>query len=198
MPQPIQTPTVGTQLQAAFNLVGRVNPVLDEVVIPVVTVADLSSSGTLPIARQAATQFQISAVAAEYPVSTMRVPGSVLVVLDRIFVRCNAATSVGLSLGNNYATPATSPSHYIVDGRLRQQGDTSPGARVTYGTQVAAPGAVRFLRYYAPANVTQEIRVDNVVIGSGVPGVDAYLELYAVVQNQLLDVSMHWREYTAI
>ena len=41
MSLPIQTPVVGQLLQRAFGIKGRVRPALDEIIVPVVNVADL-------------------------------------------------------------------------------------------------------------------------------------------------------------
>ena len=181
MSQPIQNPVVGSLLQKAFNLQGRVRPTLEEFVVPVVSLGDLSTGAEPPVVRRASCGIIQAAVVGQSFTARFEVPGGVLAVIRSLRLYCDG-TARRLRVfhaGNaaSIAAPATGADHGYCDGRLLAgSGITqTPAGQCFFGTQAASLVTV---------NAQYPVSVDGLVyddpgwvVGTGAGGVFGFLEL---------------------
>lgn len=199
MPKQIQNPLVGQALQYAFGLQGRVDPALDEIVIPVVSVGDLSRGGPPGISRAASAAFSQAAVVGEFAVARFEVPGNVVARIDRLVVRSSAAAAtLVVTYGSTFPTPANTAQKNLKDGRLREANQVPAGV-LTFGTQVPTPFApTTSERYFLASNVLTVLELPGAVVGSGLAGQFGFLEFGLITNNVQLDATLHWTEFTLV
>lgn len=137
-------------LSRAFRLAGRFPTYVDEIVVPLVVVADLSQAGPIPETRIAVARFSQAAVALESCICRLEVPAGVIARVTEVYpnvVAAGADSFISVFMGSSVPAPAALASKAFTDGRLRVRGETPAGV-LAYGTQVA-PLAVT--HQYLPA-----------------------------------------------
>ena len=195
MPQKIQNPRVAEALQRAFNLVGRVRPALDEVVVPVVTVGTLGAGSPPPVVQAATARFSQSAVPAEYTTWRLETPPNVLAWVKSVTVAAAAAVTMHVAFPGNSAAlsaPANTANEAITDNRINA---AAPAGSLSYGTDANALPAAAF-RYLLP-NSTVVIRPNRWLIG----GSDEYefIEFQLTSVNVGVNaVAVEWEEYRVL
>ena len=191
MPARVNNPRAAEQLRREYTVRGdRLNLQVDDIVVPVAIVADISAgSRGVPTVRRAYATFQQAAVALEYTTWRIEVPPSFIVVLNRVHVWAAASTTLVAHVGSSIPAPANLATTQLMDGRLRQSG-LWPAARVAFGTQVAALAApFRFLTAVGAG-------YDNIVewpFGRDDGGYD-FIEFQLSTINDGGTVSMEWDE----
>lgn len=196
MPLDIQTPVVGQLLAREFGLVGRVRPKLDEIIIPVVNVADLAKGSGLPLRKVATAQWQQVAVVGEYFVAQMVVRPGTLVQLHKLLIRTDQTTSLVIHHGNALAVaPASLATYRYMDGRLLAPEFISPQTQVLYDTQAAALATYEE-RYYQVQNQLVTYTWDGVVVGADGPDTFGYLEIGCTAANCLVQATLFFEEFT--
>lgn len=134
MPVPVQNPRAATALQKQFNFVGRFRPQLDETIVAVAIVADVSEEQSPPIVRRATAFGTQGAVVGERSFIRMETPPGVFARIESITLQ--ATGIVRFNFGAALAAPSTLITTFgFVDGRLREAGET-PGARFATDTVV--------------------------------------------------------------
>lgn len=109
MSQPIQDPGVGTALQRFFRLVGRVRPSLEEYVIPVVSVGDISQNSEPAVSRLCIAQEFTGSVAPDFPTFRIEAQAGTVVRLRKLWFRTQSASYFYLSRAalGTVSTPVT-------------------------------------------------------------------------------------------
>lgn len=200
---PIQTPSVGTALQAAFGLQGRVRPYLEESIIPVVTLGDLGQGSAPYIRRHAAASWQQAAVAAEYPsIRIEAIPGTIAVITN---VRAFAGAAGNFRFGfpgnaASLAAQANTAAKGFTDGRIltgAPSGAQAPASVMTFGTAAALVAPYQSLMR-VQANVPQAIEPVGWVIGTGSNGLYGFLEIQFDQANNVCHGTVEWDEYSLL
>lgn len=158
MALPIQTPDLGTKLQKLFNLVGRVRPVLEEYVYPVVVLDNLSQPGAADQLGGGSTNVAAGG-AGTYGVITLVNPATsrVLVLIDKLMINHPGATA-NFSIRIAYDAPARTAYCYYRD--------TRQGTASLAHLYAATPGAVTGNRVYqtrAQNGYSSEIEIELVL-----------------------------------
>ena len=194
---PIQVPTVGAALQRLFRLQGRVKPALEEFILPVVKIADLSRSEPPPLTRGATARFFRAAVALEFGTFRFEIPGEMIAHVRALYLTPNgSAGSFRFHFGSTIPAPSGTAQKSFTDLRLLQLGQ-SPAGVLTFGTQVAVLTPLQF-QVAAEDLLTYKLEPDSWIVGSGVPGVFSFLEGQFSVLNTAINVSMLWDEYPIV
>jgi len=192
MPVPIQTPKVTAAIHEFFNIVGRYRPQVDETVVPVVTVGDVSND-TAPIIRRAADGIFIASVAGEFPTWRFEVPAGVFATVESIWLPDSpGAGDVIIRFGSSFAAPATvSTRVQFMDGRLRERGET-PAGRIAFGTQIAALASPPLTIDAVSSNPMWQALAGQWTVGRQ-NAVD-FIEFQLNAANRNLSFGMVWRE----
>jgi hypothetical protein len=194
MPLPIQTPKVTEAVHREYGIVGRYRAQIDEVVVPVVQVANLAAE-TAPLVRTAVSRFTQGAVVGERTTWRLETPAGVYCIVEGMGWAAGGATDVDVFFGSSIPAPAAIAPETFVDGRLRESGQ-APAATLAFGTQVAAL-AVAHLRFDGGSTL---LPVPNVIPGSGWtigrPNAIDFLECQCTSGNIAFSVWMQWREVT--
>ena len=135
MPKQVQNPNVSRQLVEQFGIVGRMRPALDEVIVPVVTVANLGAGAPPPVTRRASAFVEAPAVVGEIAVIELRVPAGIGAYVDRLAFASGAATAI--------------KARFRADGTIAPFGNT---ATATF-TDSRVPG-VPAARWRSPTTTT--------------------------------------------
>ena len=193
MPARINNPRAADQLRREYNVMGdRLNLVLDDVVVPVAVVANLSAGASgIPLVRRCYASFFQAAVAAEYTSWRLETPPNVIIVVSRVFLQGAANGLSRAGFGSNLAVPANTADSRMMDGRQRSQGIT-PQAVLTYGTQVAGLGGAA-LRYLQTRTIPGEENFVEYIFGR-TDGLYDFLEFQAPAVNQAMTCSLEWDE----
>ena len=195
MPARVNNPRAAEQLRQEYSVLGdRLNLQLDDVVVPVAVIADLTAgSGGIPLVRRAYAGFNQIAVAAEYTVWRLEVPTGVIAVVRRVLVRSPAADVGRVHFGASFAVPPTNvaANTQYMDGRIRGEQARTPAVHLVYDTQAAILAAPYD---YMPNTVNPGY--DNVVewlCGRG----DAwdFIEFCSTAVNQAILCRIEWDEY---
>ncbi|MEN8184448.1 MAG: hypothetical protein ABFS46_18135 [Myxococcota bacterium] len=198
MTKEIQNPRVSSALQEEYNTVGRIRPVLDEVVVPVVLVGNVEEKRAAVVRRGS---FALDAT----PVGpgglirfTLQCPRSVLIRITDIFAcsegaidQLHARWDAAVGLGGALVPPV------YMDGRLRETGQ-NPALEVRSQEIAVAPTNPQWTM--AISNGKRWGPIDVVLgAGSGGPtaGVDR-MEFWNEVVDVRVLVSMHFEELTLI
>jgi hypothetical protein len=201
MPQPIQNPALGQVLQRAFNLVGRVRPYLDEVIVPVVSLGELGEGSAPPVIRSAAAQYTLGGGGAgTFQVGRFEIPGNNIATIDRIAVTAAAQTYFLINHGSSITAPANTADKAYKDGRLLEVGETPAGV-VTYENAAAVLGTLQ--ERYLVDNLVQPGLVvpfppGKTIVGSGRPGQFGFLEWGLLAANTAIRLTIHWTEYQLV
>lgn len=192
----VNSPRAADQLRREYNVLGdRINLQLDDVVVPVAIISDLTAgSGGVPLVRRAYATFYQAAVALEYATWRIEIPSGFIGVINRLVLRTTAAAFCRARWGSTIVAPANIAVAMYMDGRLRQDG-FAPAATLAFGTQVA-PLAAGY-RYIEGSNTPG---VENVVewpFGRD-DGLVDFIEFQAPLVNQEMTVSMEWDEIPLI
>lgn len=192
MPARVNNPRAADQLRREFQIMGdRLNVTLDDVVVPVAVVADLSAGGAIPLVRRCYARFSQAAIALEYGTWRLETPPGIMAIITRILIKSAADGLAIAHFGSTIVAPANLAATQYMDGRLREQLGMEPAARLAYGTQVAVLAA--------PINY---------VVARTTPGQENYMEwpfgrddgYYDFVEfqnhtlNQAISVAMEWDE----
>lgn len=200
MPFPIQTPVPGELLRREFGLRGRLDVQLDQVIVPVVNVADLAQGAGIPVERTVVGRFSQVAVAGEQFVFQMVVPPNTLVKLRRLHIWSQtAASDFKVHHGNALAAaPANLAEIRFADGRLLTPEFINPVVFPTYGTAAVALGA-NYEEIYRCDVAAQAIDVDlsHTVVGANDSVSYGYWEMCCDVANQKVVGTLVWTEYVA-
>ena len=136
MSLPINVPGLSELLQRAFGLQGRVRPVLEESVVPVIQVGDLSAGTPPPVTRHATARCFQSAVALERFVARLECPGNVIIEVRKLIIAPAAGgVTFDIRFGAQIAVPANTADKQFTDGRLLESGQ-SPAGVLSFGTHV--------------------------------------------------------------
>lgn len=196
MAKTIQNPDVAQQLQKLFGLVGRVRPALDDVVVPVVQVGDLSAGGNPPFVRRAAASHGIAAVPAEYPSWKFEIPAGIGALITKVYAEGPGTAPRELWVNFNDADPgviyANTATSQFADQRV---GSSTPAGRLHYDTQ--APGWATY-RFKIPGNgVTTPIIVTNPGwVVAGIDNAPGYLNFQGETVNETWpNFSLEWVEF---
>jgi len=193
--QSIQEPGVGQALQAAFNLQGRVRPVLEEYIVPTVMIADFSAQASgVPLARSAAARLTVGATIGEMATMRFEMPAGMLAKIVRFHAFPSADGNLAFSFSSAGAPQAVPFIADFLDGRLVQLGQT-PVAGATGGTQIGtiAPISLMYRAQNAIGGLTLE--PEHWVVGSGVPGQFGFFEAQLTNVNSQCQFAMEWIEY---
>lgn len=124
-------------LTAAFRLMGKFPTFVDEIIVGVVKVADLSEAGPRPLVRRAQNQFSQAAVAGQVVAWRLELPAGIYGRIRGLYVNCAAATFCNIGLGATMAVLAnTSATKQFQEGRLRVANE-QPAGVLTFGTNAA-------------------------------------------------------------
>ena len=197
MPKPIQDPTVGQLLQRAFGLVGRVRPALDEVIIPVVNVADLAKGSEVPLTRRASASFgEAAGGAGVHIVARLEVPPNIIAVVERIIARTTGFANLLAHFGSILPAPANVATKSFTDGRLIARGE-QPAAVLTSGQDPTPALTTWDWRAVCSNLAEQQLVLNDVgwVVGDGRPGQFGFLEFGLAETNVGLQMAIEWTEY---
>lgn len=193
MPHRVQNPRAGSALQREYDLRGRVNPMIDEMIVPVAIVSNLARQAGLPLTRRvAAFRFMGAGGAGFYSDQRLETPPNVFLELRQLRATTDTSGVLRVHFGSTITAPTSSATQAFMDGRLRAQGAT-PAARLyadnTYGAQLTG-SQLRF---------TLTAGTDLVLTGIDWPlgRTDAYdfLEFGHDTANASLQLSLVWDEY---
>ena len=204
MPLEIQNPRAGQALTDAFDLRGRVRPELEEYIVPVVSIGDLSAGSPPAVQRTATAYFSQDAVSGQRCCVQFIVPGGTLAVIKRVsFYGVVTATDAWFILFSAASAalgkPASEANSSFTDGRLQQTG-VIPSCQLWFGTKVSTLNADWALplfmtdQTYGSAQAVYE-PTGGWVVGSGAPGVSSYLEGAFDGTNMAQACVLEWEEF---
>jgi hypothetical protein len=192
MALPIQNARISQQVHDAYNVVGRYRAQIDEVVVPVALVDDLTTgAGGFPLTRRASARANVAAVGAQRGVARFETPPGILGVIRTIHCRTGASANISVFFGSSIAAPAGVAPKAFIDGRIRNRGETPAGV-LTFGTQAAALAAVHFMWN---AQNASELGVFHVQWPIGQVGAFDFVEFQNETVNSLFILSLVWDEY---
>lgn len=192
MPVNVNNPRAADAMRREYDVLGeRINLRLDDVIVPVALVADLSpGSAGLPVVRRASATFTIAAVAGQFPVFRVEVPPGAAAILSRIWISLPAAGLTRVHWGSSITAPANIALSTFMDGRLRALGET-PTMAIVHGAQVAGLGG---WEYYLPG--TTGVGIETVLewpFGRD-DGMWDFVEFQCPVVNTSPFIGIQWDE----
>lgn len=193
MPANVNNPRAADQLRREYDVLGdRLRLQLDDVVVPVAVIADLTAaSGGIPTIRRANGTFPIPAVAAEFPVFRLEAPPRLICVVRRIQLVLPAAGLARVYFGSSIVAPASiEPHSRLQDGRLRAVGEV-PAMRISYGTQ--AGGLAQYSTLLPGTTVLGITNELEWIFGRNDETWD-FIEVQCPTVNNLINVSVEWDE----
>ncbi|GMR14273.1 MAG: hypothetical protein BMS9Abin29_2518 [Gemmatimonadota bacterium] len=200
MAKEIGTPLPGDILTRAFQVKGRVRPMLEEFIIPTVLLGDLSQAFGPSIGRGAIAHISIGATVGELFTGRFESIGGTICVIKRIFLQSSTANqNLRFGFRGNAATIvalATTPAKTFTDGRLlagAPWGAQTPSGVLTTGTQIAALGTQQG-QIRMPAD---GILLENLgwVVGTGDPALLGFFEFQVSIANATVLGFFEWDEY---
>jgi len=198
MPLPVQNADASSALQRTFSTVGRLRLQLDQVVVPVAIVADLSANGTLPVSRRACAAASAPAVANESAYFRFETPAGVFAVIESVTLRGAASSSSGEGrFGSTLAAPASLGDKQFMDGRLREAG-VSPACNLGFDTLAVtiADPTFRWLLNGGVADIDATITALAGAVVGRQNAVD-FIEVTSATQNSAVIASWVWTEFLA-
>jgi len=204
----IQNPLVGTLLQRAFGLQGRVRPELEEFIVPTVSLGDLSLSFPPDTVRHCAAQVSITGVTSQRSVGRFEVLGGCIAVIRRI--QLFSATDPGdfsCQFVGNTATLsplATTAPKGFTDGRLlagSMGGAQTPSSVLTTGTQASSIGTVTFRARMLPVTNGSLFIYEPAggwVVGTGQAEGIGFWQWQVSANNNNVNGSIEWDEYQLV
>lgn len=200
MPTKIQRPGVAEALTRAFGIVGRMRPALDEVIVPTVSIGDLSRGGPPPAARQSVSSFTAAAVPTEKLFWRLDVPPNMIAVIEAITLHATGACNLKVNFPGNAAILPAGPNaanESLTDGRVAGQ-FAGPGCALTWGSGPGGLGtAWSYQQYLGPASDPPVVIRPHPawVVGSD-EGNYQFLEMALDTINVGLDaLAIEWVEY---
>jgi len=191
MPLPIQNARASTALHKEFNLVGRYRPQLDEVVVPVVVIANVEGEAAPPLIRRAYARGTQSAVANEKGMYRLEVPPGMVCVITKMRTAFSGSYTLGFGPAQ-IATMAGTSIESFLDNRLTLTGQV-PAAALTFDTQVASIGGPK-KRLLSSSTVIGPSWEPMIVV-AGLNGAFGFFELQLNSTNQTLEMEWEWTEY---
>jgi hypothetical protein len=190
MPVPAQNARASAALQAEFNTVGRLRTSVDEVIVPVALVADLSGTSTNPI-RRACVRILQTAVVGQFFTARLELPTGVLGVVRRVIIQNNSGSRLmNVFFGSTVPAPATLGISVYTEGRLRASGQTPAGV-LAFGTQVAALATIHNILF---AGVPTEVHSEILNWPFGRTNAFDFIEFQADVANEQIIMAVEWDE----
>ena len=200
MALPIQRPEIGAALQKLLGLQGRVQPKLDEFVIPTISVGALDLGSAPPVVRKAVVSINESAVALQRFVGRFEaVPGTICVLRKINLFSSAGAANFSCRFPGNATTVgpfANLRTSAFTDGRLLAGsggGAQGPSGRVTTGTQAATLGAMTFQVRIPADGLSYDIPGNGWVIGNGL--IEGFMDFQIALDNSTIQGSIEWDEY---
>jgi len=200
MALPIQRPEIGAALQKLLGLQGRVQPALDQFVVPTISVGTLELGAAPPVVRKAVVSINENAVALQRFVGRFEaVPGTICVLRKiNLFSSAGAANFSARFPGNATAVGpfANLRTSAFTDGRLLSGsvgGAQGPSGRLTTGTQAASLGAMTFQVRIPAEGLNYDIPGNGWVIGNG--QIEGFMDFQVALDNTTIQGSIEWDEY---
>jgi len=190
MPLPIQNARISKLIHEAYNVVGRYRARIDEVVVPVAIVDNLTQGGAFPEVRRAATTGTQGAVAAEKDVWRFETPPNILGVIRQISIHVVLTGRILVHFGSSIAAPGTFAKKAFIDGRLRNAG-LEPAANFVFGTQIGALADPHYIIKVIQTNG----RIIDVEWPIGNQNAFDFVEFQYDSANQQAEISIIWDEY---
>jgi len=191
--KPIQNPRVGQALAREFNLVGRVNPLLDEVLVPVVLSGDIRST-VPPRRREATARNSISPGVGLFAFFRFEVPPATLARVTHLFMDVEADTLISFHWGSSLAAPVNAQTSVaFTDGRLRREG-ALPAGRF-FVDDVAAPliSANRDWEAFVLAASDGRVFLPESTVGQ--PDNTDFLEITLRTADVDANATIYWEEF---
>lgn len=200
----IGNPRIAEALQQAFQLQGRIRPVLEESVLPVVVLGDLGEGQAPATSRRATALINETATVGERFVMRFEmIPGTIGVVRQinlRASVDFTNFSWVNRGNAAVLGALATTAAKGFMDGRILPGSGKpqQPAGVLTTGTQIGAllggVGQIDLgtegIRYTIPGG--------GWVVGTGAPGLFGFLEFQIATNNILVEGSIEWDEYPLV
>jgi len=191
MPLPIQNARASGSLQKEFNLVGRYRPQLDEVVVPVVVVADVKGIAAPPETRLAYGRGTLAAETLERTGYRLEVPPGMVCLITKIRTDKSGSYNMGFGQAQLTSTPGTAVESFL-DNRLVLSGQ-APAAAMTFGSQVAQIGGPK-KRLISSSSVIGPSWEPNIIV-AGVNGAFGFFEIQFVSVNTGIEMEWEWTEF---
>lgn len=192
MPARVNNHRAADELRREYNVLGdRLRLQVDDVVVPVAIVADLSvGSSGVPIVRRAYSAFSQAAVVAEYTQWRFETPPGIIAVVTRVLVQAPAAQLARVRWGSSITAPANVATKQFMDGRLREAG-LVPQCTLASGTNVGAMGNPQ--RYLQADAVPGIEHVVEWVVGRD-DGQYDFIEFSSFAVNEAMAGFVEWDE----
>lgn len=188
----IQRPEIWANLQRLFRIVGKGKLELEQNVIPVVQVGDVSLGQLPPVVRSCSAAATIVPVAGELATVRFEVPGGVLAQIRRLHVWASGDCSFTGSFSSAGSAQAGTGLSSYIDGRLLQLGQ-GPAGLLTFGTQVAAIAPIQFVAR-VPTAQAHIFEFEHLVVGSGTPDQFGFAEFQIDAANTTMVFNIEWDE----
>ena len=191
----IQNPLVGELLTAAFRLTGRIQPQLEEFIVPVVVVGDLGDGGPIPVRRAAISSSFFTAVPGELPTATFECPPGTMCQITKFFVLGPPGSTLTMRVSFTNAgviQPAAAKKDFT-DGRLTEE-NQRPVGTLFVGSQAGNIGPITGHFVFLDTSRT-EIHPKNWIIGSGKLAQFGHVQFQISTANIDITWGVEWIEY---
>lgn len=204
MAQDIGVPGLGAALQELLRLQGRVRPQFDEIIIPTITVADLSHCAAPTVCRSVVSRMDCLKVAGRYPSIRLDAQEGVIAQIKHIWILAESADTRWGAIYEGAAVAAGSSTvvSTFADGRLRGPsvpGPPTPGVQAQAGT---GPSVVSNPPWQRQAGTAPGIDYapERWIIGGGQAGDNARnaITMTGFTANQNATVVMEWDEFQSV
>lgn len=193
MAKSVQNPRVAEALHQEYDLVGRVRPLIDEVIVPTVLVGDLRQP-TATVARSASAFLQVAAGGAgTFTIVRFETPPGIIARVEAIRINPGANTDINVHWGSSVAAPTQFGTKTFTDGRLRVQNQTPAAVLAGDNTYVAALAAFEWKEPLTPGASGKAMQLPPFQIGDNVDF--DFVEFQLAVANTLVQFSMYWTEF---
>lgn len=194
MPARVNNPRAADQLRREYDVMGdRINLTVDDVVVPVAVVADLTAgSSGVPVVRRAYAGFVQAAVALEYCVWRLECPPGVIGIVRRLLIQSANDDLARMHFGASFAVAPTNiaVATQLMDGRLRVEQAQTPACVLVYDTQIPLLAQPR--REIAEMTAPGIEHIVEWVFG-GLKVYD-FIEFQSYVVNEDIHCAMEWDE----
>jgi hypothetical protein len=199
MAQDIQTPNVGSLLSEFFRLVGTVRPQLEEMVLPTVSIGDLSGSSPPVRRRHASAQgAQVAAAGQNAFFELAMLDPNTLAVVTDIYASSSSATDglfVASSSGIVTGAGITTHTARYTDQRVR--GSAAPGYLFRSQSLAGGPIANNLVQMRFPLTTALlHIKPEGLVLlGAAAPSLAGGLTICQEDVAETLLMTIEWDEY---
>jgi len=168
---------------------------VDETIVPVVVVADVSESSS-NIIRRASAWVTEGAVAAEFFVARLELPTGVLGMVRRIQITNGQADrSMRVFFGSSFVVvPTQTADKSYIDGRLRAAGETPAGVFVA-DTQLLALATTHAFINSQARNTAKSL---DLRWPFGRTNAFDFIEFQNSVVNETIEMSIEWDEFPPV